>query len=379
MSGDCTVVAGTACRAIVQTLPHAVVLLDETLRVVLANRAASLLLHLPPQRLRGVSITRVIPQANLDLALRDFRDRRPKVFEVSLPSMRGQASITARMIALRLSYWDAFTGATRAARPSASKRPFTLLVLEDISDRVVLEQQLVDTEKQAVIGQLAAGILHEVSNPLSGIGANLAFVRDGLTKSGHTAALQALDLTLEQLEQMRQILGTLSDFTARPAPHYEPADVQEVVRRCLTFIARDAQRRRVQLSVSFAPSPIECEMDVRTIKQVFINLLKNAMEAMPDGGRLDVRTSYDGAHPDGGDAVVIEVADTGVGIPEPDLRKVFRPLFSTKPRGTGLGLSFCRQAVEEHGGEIRLASRAPQAGTVARVSLPVRQSAVAYV
>jgi two-component system, NtrC family, sensor kinase len=102
--------------------------------------------------------------------------------------------------------------------------------------------------------------------------------------------------------------------------------------------------------------------------------LKNAMEAMPLGGRIDVKTSYRAGAPHEPDAVVIEVADTGIGISESDMRKVFRPLFSTKPRGAGLGLSFCRQAVEDHGGAIRLATRGKDRGTVAIVSLPIRQA-----
>jgi signal transduction histidine kinase len=115
-------------------------------------------------------------------------------------------------------------------------------------------------------------------------------------------------------------------------------------------------------------------MDVRAIRQVLLNLLRNAMEAMPQGGRIEIGTSYRPPDRHGPATVLIEIADTGVGIPESDLRRVFRPLFSSKPRGAGLGLSYCRQVVEEHGGEIHLMSRGRDRGTVAFVSLPVRQT-----
>jgi signal transduction histidine kinase len=169
------------------------------------------------------------------------------------------------------------------------------------------------------------------------------------------------------------LLGTLSGLPGRAAPRYEAADVHELVRRCVTFVAKDAERRQVALGVHFAAATLTCELDTRLIKQVLLNLLKNAMEAMPHGGRVDVTTR---ATPDerAPDSVTIEIADSGVGIPESDLRKVFRPLFSTKARGAGLGLSFCRQAVEEHGGEIRLNSRGNGHGTVVVVTLPVRQT-----
>jgi signal transduction histidine kinase len=100
--------------------------------------------------------------------------------------------------------------------------------------------------------------------------------------------------------------------------------------------------------------------------------MKNAMEAMPGGGCLQIR-AYCAAESREAATAVVEIADSGVGIPESDLRKVFRPLFSTKPRGAGLGLSFCRQAVEDHGGNIRLTSRGRNQGTVAIITLPVRQ------
>jgi len=232
---------------------------------------------------------------------------------------------------------------------------------------------LVETEKQAAMGQLAAGILHEVANPLMSLGSNLIYVRGVLSQLDNADIATALDVSLEQLEQMRQLLGTLSGLPGRPAPRYEAADVHELVRRCVTFVAKEAERRHVALGVHFAAGTVSCEIDARLIKQVLLNLLKNAMEAMPHGGRVDVTTrcTPDERTPH---SVTIEIADTGVGIPESDLRKVFRPLFSTKARGAGLGLSFCRQAVEEHGGEIRLNSRGNGRGTVAVVTLPVRQT-----
>jgi signal transduction histidine kinase len=265
-------------------------------------------------------------------------------------------------------------GQARKRGAAAQARDLRLLILEDISDKAVLEQQLVQIEKQAAMGQLAAGILHEVANPLTSIGSNLLFVRSALGHLGDDVT-QAIDVSLEQLSEMRQLLGTLSGFPGRASPRFTAADLHDVVRGSMAFVAKEAERRRIQLAASFAPATVACEMDVRLIKQVLLNLLKNAMDAMPGGGRLDVRTSKRSAEPE---AAVIEVIDTGVGIPEADLRKVFRPLFSTKPRGAGLGLSFCRQAVEEHGGEIRLTSGGHNRGTIAMVSLPLRQAVTGY-
>jgi signal transduction histidine kinase len=345
-------------------MPHAVVLFDEDLRVVVGNRAAALLFRIAPRQLIGVPMTALLSQNYLDFLSHSDANRRTSLIETSLPSRPG-STMTLKVNAVRLPLRNRDTGACGL---------FTLLVLEDISERVLLEQQLVDTEKQVAMGQLAAGILHEVANPLTGIGSNLLFARAALPPSTADAVKHAIDTSLEQLDQMRQLLGTLSGFPRRPALSYERADLHDVIRRSLMFITRDAERRRIAIVTRFSPSVGICDLDVRVIKQVMLNLLKNAMEAMPDGGRIEVRTWSRMASATEGAAAVVEVIDSGIGIAEADLRRVFRPLFSTKPRGAGLGLSMCRQAVEEHGGEIRLTSRGRGHGACAIVSLPISQS-----
>jgi signal transduction histidine kinase len=357
-------------EAILQCLPAAVLLLDGDLRVVLANRAAGALFRLPPERVRGVLISSLVPYPALAAWLREFGVRRTKMIEITLPAKgQGRAPRTLKITALRMA------ATTRTRRATRAPREFRLLLMEDITGQAALESQIVETEKQAAMGQLAAGLLHEVRNPVASLGSNLLFVHDKLARDADAEVVQALAVSLDQLDQMRQLLGTLSGFPRTPAPDYTRADLHALVLESLTFIAREAERRGIQLMATFAPYAIDCEIDVRMIKQVLLNLLMNAMEAMPAGGRLDVRTwsrAESGAEVP---AAVIEVADTGVGISEADLRMVFRPLFTTKPRGAGLGLSFCRQAVEGHGGEIRLASRGTTRGTVATVSLPLFQRA----
>ena len=341
----------------------------------MANRAASQLLRVPGHHMRGISFDTLVPESNLDLLLSDFRDRRKRVMEISRPCIDGsRIPQTLTITAVRLARLGTFGRSKRASGKPAAVQEFRLLLLEDVTDRALLEQQLVETEKQAAIGQLAAGIMHEVSNPLTSLGSNLLFVRDMLADSHAPEILDALDASLDHLDQMRHILGTLSGLPRRPAPRFEITDVNEVVHRCVTFVTREAERRRIGVSTLFSSPMLACEMDVRLMKQVLLNLLKNAMEATRQNGRIEVRTSYRARHGNDSSSVVIEVADNGIGIAEPDLRNVFRPLFSTKPRGTGLGLSFCRQTVEEHGGEIRVTSPGRNQGTVAIVTLPVRQA-----
>jgi signal transduction histidine kinase len=360
-----------ACAAIVLSVPHAILLLDARLHIALANRAAALLFGRSSARLRGLPVARLLSPTAVAVLLQDFGARRARVVETSLPATTpGAAEITLKITAVPLADGPTLRRA-RAADHGVSG--FTLLVIEDISVKATLEQQLVEGEKQAAMGQLAAGLLHEVSNPLTGLGSNLLFVRNALSAAISPEVAQALDASLDQLEQMRQLLGTLSSLPGRAAPRYEPADLDHIIRQCVTFIARDAEQRRISLVVSSSSAAATCEMDMRLIKQVMLNLLKNAMEAMPHGGRIVVTSTRRPGVAGDPPVVEVEITDTGVGIAEPDLRRVFRPLFSTKPRGAGLGLPFCRQTVEEHGGAIRISSPGRDRGTTVLVSLPTRQ------
>ena len=362
----------SAWRALVHFLPHAVLLIDDDLHVVLANKAAGRLFGVATTQLTGMPLLAIVPRDNLAKWLGDFNDQRTKVLETSVEiDGRNALKTTLRIVAVRLAQTRR-SAASKSGR-SGGRREYRLLVLEDITERAALEQQLVESEKQAAMGQLAAGILHEVANPLAGLGSNLVLVRSGLDDRPREVLQQALEVSIDQLNQMRQLLGTLSGFPGRTAPAFEPANLVDAIQRSVAFITSEAHRRRVRIDTSFDTPKITCEMDVRLIRQVLLNVLKNALEALPDGGRVGVcariRPAYQGQSP----AALIDVTDSGVGIAESDLRKVFRPLFSTKPRGAGLGLSFCRQTVEEHGGYIRVSSPGLDRGTTVTICLPLRQ------
>jgi signal transduction histidine kinase len=247
-----------------------------------------------------------------------------------------------------------------------------VLTVEDVSDRVLVEQQLVESEKQAMLGLLACGILRDLANPIEALASTLVFARSALGTLTSEEVAEVVDLGLQRLNHARQLIGTQPRMPVRVSSRHEVADLHEVLRQCLTSVGPEAQRRGIRLVSSFAPPAAACDVNVRLIRNVFLNLLTNAIEAMPGGGRLEVRTLRRGDGATAPAVLLVQVIDSGVGIPEADLRRVFRPLFSTKPGAAGLGLSFCRQAVEEHGGQVRLTSRGPNEGTVATVSLPLR-------
>lgn len=347
-------------------LPQAVVLLDGELRVRLANKAASALFQVPQEQLGERPVSSLIRHRDIPKLILEFGEEPVKVIELHPePDQEAHPSTILKITIVRL----------RSVTPVpklTSDQEFRLLVLEDITAKVLLEEQLVQAEKLAGMGQLAEGIAHELGNPLSSVSSNLSYIRSVLTTNGHVTLMEPLDATLANLQQMHLLLRSLSEFTGQPQPHYEPANLHTLIRRSLVFIAKEAEQHGIELLVSFAdPVPL-CSVDGRAITQVLLNVFKNAIEAMPEGGRISVGTRLSPPVLEGNEALVIEIQDSGRGIAESELRKVFRPLYSTKPRGTGLGLSFCRQVIEEHGGEIHLSSQRGR-GTTVTLLLPVRQ------
>lgn len=353
-------------RTIFEWLPVSVALLDEQLRVMLANRATSEMFGLPPEQLTGLSILSLIPHPNLAGFLLDSGRNRRTVLEVQPPTPPDEPAITLKITAVPVD------SPQSSRRPPARTRQLRLVLIENVTQKLVLEQQLVQAEKLAGMGQLATGIAHELGNPLASINANLLFLRDSVATSCPAEVAEALDTTVEKLNDMRQLLSTISNFARPPERKYEVVDLNQVVRRSATFIAKEAERRRIQVNALLTPFVIPCRIDRRLINQVLLNLFKNAMEAMPKGGRLEVRTDHQSSMEDGGTAI-IEVADTGMGIAATDIQKVFRPLYSTKPHGMGLGLPFCRQVVDEHSGEIQVTSHT--GGTTVTLKLPAYQEA----
>ena len=362
-----------AYRTIFEWLPLPVVLLDEQLRIMLANLASADTFGLPPDQLLGLSILSLIPHPTLADSLLNFGGNQSKVLEIQPPTRLEQPPTTLKITAVRLGSRSTLPE-SRMTTAQNRVRDLRLLLIENVTDKLMLEQQLVHAEKLAGMGQLAAGIVHELANPLTSMTSNLLFVKDCLAASFPDGVSEALDATVEKLSDMRQLLSTISSFARPRERKYEVLDLNQVIRRSTTFIAKDAERRRIHLTVSLAPFVIACHMDRRLINQVLLNILKNGMEAMPKGGRLEVRTEQQPPGVDDAETALIEVCDTGIGIDEIELQKVFRPLYSTKPHGMGLGLPFCRQVMEEHAGEIRIMSHRGL-GTTVTLKLPVHQGA----
>ena len=230
------------------------------------------------------------------------------------------------------------------------------------------QTQMSRAEHFATLGELAAGLAHEIRNPLAGIAGVLDIVSRDLPES--SVAREVIDDAKQEAVQINRILSELLD-TARPkAPQFRVTDLAGTAEHAVFFARQQAVTKRINIEFEVTNALPPVEHDPNQINQVLLNLLLNAIQSMDKPGTISVSLQRE---EDEDDAVAIVVSDEGKGIPPEHLPNIFRPFFTTKGHGTGLGLSLARRTVESHGGTITVEST-PGTGTRFTVLLPVRRA-----
>ena len=227
-----------------------------------------------------------------------------------------------------------------------------------------IEKELQRSERLAALGKVAAGVAHELRNPLSSIKGLAILLQSKFNGEKGKGGVEAADLLVQEVERLNRSIGELLDY-AKPAKLNKiSVDVNAVVDKTVLLVNMDLEDRDIALDLHLADALPEMEGDEDKLNQVFLNLLLNGIQAMDDGGRLTVSSKQMGRN------VLVVVEDTGTGVSHENLQKIFDPYFTTKRDGTGLGLAMSAKIIEEHGGEIILTSRQGE-GTRVEVILPV--------
>jgi PAS domain S-box-containing protein len=342
-------------RAIFEEAAIGIALADPEGRLMATNPALQRLLGYSEQELAGTRFPDLLGRGNGDAG---ELPREPLAGEGSVYTLEqqytrkngetGEANVIVSLL-----------------RRDTDASPLVLALVEDVTERKRAQEALIQAERLAVIGRMAASLAHEINNPIQSVVGCLGLATE-LLEDGKDAS-QFMSVAMEELERAARIVRRMRDLGRREEGHKELAGVGELVEKVLILTHNQARNEQVEVvwegGEELSPVPVVRDR----IQQVFLNLVLNAIDAMPRGGELRIRA----ARTDGPPGVQVSFADTGKGIPPDEVERLFEAFHSTKDLGLGLGLYVSRNIVQEHGGRIDVQSEVGQ-GTTFTVWLPAQ-------
>jgi len=237
-----------------------------------------------------------------------------------------------------------------------------IITVEDLTERTNMRRRMERMERLASLGRLSAGLAHEIRNPLTGVSLLLDELHDRLLRFPEDQNL--IRKALQEMERLEGLVNELLNFSTPSQPTLTPVDVVDVLRETLFLCKKQCEKAGIVLRENIASQRPQIPLDFDRMKQAFLNLLTNAIQAMPQGGQLTVEVRCEGEY------VLVGVRDTGMGIPSDRIPLIFEPFYTDKGGGTGLGLSITHNIISDHGGKIEVESLAGQGSTFI-VWLPV--------
>jgi PAS domain S-box-containing protein len=238
----------------------------------------------------------------------------------------------------------------------------------DITERKKIESNMERVDRLTSIGQLASGIAHEIRNPLAGMKTSIQVLKKRLSGREADSNLVLFNGVLFEIDRINNLITDLLDFAKPRLPKYEVENTLEILNKSLYLVKKDASEKNISVKVTSNASKMMLFVDKAQIEQVFLNVIKNAINAMDSGGILNI--SLNQVHNKKRDCLEIVFHDNGCGVPEENIDRIFDPFFTTYPHGTGLGLSVVYELVSKNNGEVEIES-VINAGTKVRITFPL--------
>lgn len=336
---------------IVENMPVGLLFVGENNRIITMNNISEQMLKLSFEEAQDKETADILPPQVNELFGQAYKSPTVFIKEVDIP-IHGKNMLFETSTSILRDEKDSFLG--------------YIVLLRDITEIQHLKKEVLRRERLASLGSLAAGVAHEIRNPLSSIKGFATYFKDryrDVPEDQKTA-----DIMIKEVERLNRVVGQLLEF-ARPMDVIRKhVDLMETIRHSLEMIRSQAYAKGIRIITDDLPAdPFYVHIDQDKIGQVLLNVYLNAMEAMNEGGTLKLWIESDTVNSN----VITCVSDTGHGIPGQDLSRVFDPYFTTKQSGTGLGLAIVHKILEAHSGQIKITSTEEQ-GTTVSIILPVR-------
>jgi len=338
----------------VENTNEAFVTIDEDHKVLFFNRAA--------EKVFGYSRDEVIGH-DLDVIMspscsRNHREAVTRYVKTMIPLRIGHET---ELVATR-SNGETFPSAISFSVTEVDGSLFFTGIVRDLSETRALQDQILQSERLAALGQLVAEITHEIKNPLLMIG---GFARQLIRVSGDKKNLDKLNIIAEEVKRLENLLTDLREFYLPKTTVSKPVNIEELFHEVHSLVRNDLKKKHIRSNLEIGQKALLVSGNAGRLKQVFLNLVKNSIEAMESGGNLSIRARLSD------DQVKITVTDDGCGIPKEDIEKIFSPFFTTKRHGTGLGLCVSKRIVEDHKGSSFTVESEEGKGTTFEISLPL--------
>ncbi len=341
-------------KGAVENTNEAFVTIDQDHTVIFFNRAA--------EKIFGYSRNEVIGN-DLDLILgprchENHRQAVARYLRTRNPKLIGHET---EFVATRKN-GENFPAAISFSVSQIAGRLFFTGIVREMTEKKALQEQILKSERLALLGQVVAEISHEIKNPLIMIG---GFARQLTRTAQDDKTRSKLNIIAEEVQRLENLLEELRDLYRPTESTMERININDLLHEIYSLTKADCQARNIQLKLDIPEGPLFVEGDRGRLKQVFLNLMKNGIEAMKQGGNLSLRSKP------AKDTVQIAISDEGAGIPESVKEKIFTPFFTTKKQGTGLGLSITKRILDDHPGcSFTLASQEGK-GTTVKVALGI--------
>ncbi|MBP1739305.1 MAG: sensor signal transduction histidine kinase [Deltaproteobacteria bacterium] len=348
-------------KGAVENTNEAFVTIDQKQKVLFFNKAA--------EKIFGYSREEVLGQ-DLDVIMspncsRDHHRAVSRYIETGVPRRIGHHT---EIMASRKN-GETFPADISFSISRADGRLYFTAIVRDLTETKALQDRINRSERLAALGQVVAEISHEIKNPLMMIG---GFARQLVKESKDEKSLAKLNIIVKEVQRLESLLKEMRDYyLPRPLDRKE-IDVNALLKEVHDLIKEDCKKRSIRLEFKTDREQVLVEGDRAKLEQVLLNLAKNALEAMEQGGKI----SFASGLKEG--VVEIKISDEGIGIPEEDQGKIFSPFYTTKKQGTGLGLSICKRIIEDHPGSSLSFASEKGKGSAFVITMPVSRSAKAF-